>query len=587
MAEGGYDNVESSGRIRQRNRTLDWEGIDAESLRKLKQARGCKKSIVTRCQEEISQLMTDASNASKVKDKLEELHKAFEEFTRAHVTYHDRLEDLYDIEESDEYFKSVEQSQGRLAGEISRWIFSSNGTDSNNRLEGNARDGIDDIAPSDSISNVGSRADSKHSRTSRRSRSSSVRSKESTTSSVLSARAKAAAKRAMLEAEATKFEDWQALKKEELALQLKRKALELQTEIAKAQAEELAYAQVENDGGGKSITEENNTGMSSTRAQQHLTTDSARNVMNAQTDETVQREDTSILAEKTKTPNRAPDVSEFTKVDASTTPQPSSNSPDPKQSSFAPIKVKSEIYQPAHSDSTRNDAMVRQLLEAQYFQSQQLQALVQQQQQSTLALTLPQPDVPVFSGNPIEYWTFIRAFENLIDKKTTSESARLYYLVQYTSGEVQELVKSCLSMSEDSGYRTARALLQKSYGSSYKIASAYVEKLSSGPAIKAEDGEALKRFSIALTGCKNTLTEIGYLNKLENPDTLRAIVLRLPFGLRQKWRDVADNITETQNREITIADLSNFVSAKARAATHAVFGDISSQPLQSLGGSGA
>ena len=109
-------------------------------------------------------------------------------------------------------------------------------------------------------------------------------------------------------------------------------------------------------------------------------------------------------------------------------------------------------------------------------------------------------------------------------------------------------------MSEDSGYRTARTLLQKGYGSSYKIAIAYVEKLSSGPAIKAEDGEALKRFSIALTGCKNTLTEIGYLNKLENPDTLRAIVLRLSFGLRQKWRDVADNITETQNREITIAD---------------------------------
>ena len=122
-----------------------------------------------------------------MKDKLEQLHKAFEEFTRAHVAYHDRLEDLYKIEESDEYFKSVQQSQGQLAGEISRWIISSNGTDSNDRLEANVRDGIDDIAPSDSISNVGSRADSEHSQTSRCSRSSSVRSKESTTSSVLSA----------------------------------------------------------------------------------------------------------------------------------------------------------------------------------------------------------------------------------------------------------------------------------------------------------------------------------------------------------------------------------------------------------------
>ena len=50
---------------------------------------------------------------------------------------------------------------------------------------------------------------------------------------------------------------------------------------------------------------------------------------------------------------------------------------------------------------------------------------------------------------------------------------------------------------------------------------------------------------------------------------------------------VANNITESQNREITIADLSDFVSAKARVATHAIFGDISSQPLQSQGGPGA
>ena len=78
--------------------------------------------------------------------------------------------------------------------------------------------------------------------------------------------------------------------------------------------------------------------------------------------------------------------------------------------------------------------------------------------------------------------------------------------------------------------------------------------------------------------------EIGYLSKLENPDTLRLIVQRLPFGLRQRWRGVADNITETQNREISIVDLNDFVAAKARAATHAIFGDISSQPLQTHGG---
>ena len=53
---------------------------------------------------------------------------------------------------------------------------------------------------------------------------------------------------------------------------------------------------------------------------------------------------------------------------------------------------------------------------------------------------------------------------------------------------------------------------------------------------------------------------------------------RLPYGLRQKWRDVADKITETVGREIRIEDLSDFVAAKARAGTRAVFEDISNQP---------
>lgn len=206
-----------------------------------------------------------------------------------------------------------------------------------------------------------------------------------------------------------------------------------------------------------------------------------------------------------------------------------------------------------------------------------MQELIRQQQEGTLALTLPEPEVPTFNGNPTDYWSFIRAFENLIERKTRSESAQLSNLVQHTTGKVKELMKSCLAMKEEDGYREARSLLKTRYGQSYRIASAYVGKLTRGPAIKAKDGEALRRFSILLTGCKNTLKEIGYLSKIENPDTLKTIVNRLPYGLRQRWRDVADNITENVGREITIEDLSDFVTAKARAATHAIFRDISSQ----------
>ena len=52
------------------------------------------------------------------------------------------------------------------------------------------------------------------------------------------------------------------------------------------------------------------------------------------------------------------------------------------------------------------------------------------------------------------------------------------------------------------------------------------------------------------------------------------IIDRLPYGLKLKWHDVADRITETEEREITIKDVSDSVTSKARVATHAIFGTI-------------
>ena len=121
-------------------------------------------------------------------------------------------------------------------------------------------------------------------------------------------------------------------------------------------------------------------------------------------------------------------------------------------------------------------------------------------------------------------------------------------------------------MKVDIGYCEAQSLMKKRYGQSYRIASAYVDKLAKGPPIKSEDGEALRRFFTALTGTR--LKRLVISARWRTPNWL-------PFGLRQKWRDVANNITEAQDQELTIKDLSNLVTAKARAATHAIFGNLS------------
>ena len=169
-------------------------------------------------------------------------------------------------------------------------------------------------------------------------------------------------------------------------------------------------------------------------------------------------------------------------------------------------------------------------MEAQDRQSQALQRLLEQQQQGVSALTLPQLSLQVFSGDPIDYCDFVCAFEHLVERKTLSPSSHLYCLVQYTSGSVQELMKSCLTMREQEGYVEAKRLLKERYGQGYKPAAAQVKRLVEGPQLKADDGTALEQFSIQLTSCIKTLTDIGYLNKLDNPDNLKKVIESLPYG---------------------------------------------------------
>ena len=104
---------------------------------------------------------------------------------------------------------------------------------------------------------------------------------------------------------------------------------------------------------------------------------------------------------------------------------------------------------------SHQDTSFIRLMETQDRHNQALMQLVCHQQQSTAALTLLQPSMQVFNGDPIDYCDFIHAFEHLVEQKTTSSSSRLYYLVQYTCDPAQELMRSCLSMREE-GYVKAR-----------------------------------------------------------------------------------------------------------------------------------
>ena len=367
--------------------------------------------------------LTVIPNYNLVKDRFEEFKQLFKE---AHATYHSHLRDENEIKESNDYYDATVLLGKDLARDVGNRI-------SLTAIETRSLQSREELHPEDSVSNAGSRAISKSSCCLRKSSSIGFLA-NSRASSISATRTKAAAKRAVLQAEAASLESFHTHQKEELGIQQRRRPLELQTEIGKAQAEELIYAEAEPDPVGTPISLD-------PPANRPTCSESAQNSCSSE----CQLPKNELTLDNTD--NRPQNFTEVPKVSKPLNLNANSWPCD----DLKPVINKPSSLLPVKKECGLPDTFLETFLTTQSQQNSVMQQLLQLQQEIMLALTLPQPEVPTFSGDPIEYWGFIRAFQNVIESKTASDKARLYYLVQYRSGEVQELVSSCLSMKPDEG----------------------------------------------------------------------------------------------------------------------------------------
>lgn len=144
----------------------------------------------------------------------------------------------------------------------------------------------------------------------------------------------------------------------------------------------------------------------------------------------------------------------------------------------------------------------------------------------------------------------------------------MYYLQKYTAGEPQELVRSCEHMLPHRGFKEAKRLLQKHYGDELMIASAYIDKA------RSEDGKALNTYAVFLTGCRNTMEDVEFMEEMDNPTNMRIVVSKLPYKMREKWRNAAFEIKERRGHRARFADLVLFSDCQARVAMDPLFGNL-------------
>ena len=193
-------------------------------------------------------------------------------------------------------------------------------------------------------------------------------------------------------------------------------------------------------------------------------------------------------------------------------------------------------------------------------------------EQLVVTMSLPQGQVPTFSGDCTQYHTFINAFNSRISSRTSNASDLLYYLNQYLVNEPKELISGCLLMSPELGYSEAMALLKKEYGNSYVVSSAYIDKLTDWPLVRADDPSALKSLSTFLSRTMHAMQNCSDLSILDHLHNLKLIVSKLPARLQGKWRDHVNSKLTTAPK---FSDLVHFVQKASKSDNDPVFGRTS------------
>lgn len=247
----------------------------------------------------------------------------------------------------------------------------------------------------------------------------------------------------------------------------------------------------------------------------------------------------------------------------SATPQSQSSS---AQATQYPVPQRQN---PSVPMSSSQESHISKMLEN---QSELTRMLMKQQ----LLSTLPQGNIPIFDGHVLEYRSFIHSFENMIDNSRD----RLQFLIQYTRGQAQRLVKSCEYMTPYRGYQKAKKLLKNNFGNEYKISCAYLEKALSWPQMKSEDSKVLQDYAMFLRSCCNTMEDLEYMDELNTVSSMRSIALKLPYKLREKWRNKPYELQEQHNRRVRILDLVTFIERQARIAADPVFGYLQDQTVR-------
>ena len=119
------------------------------------------------------------------------------------------------------------------------------------------------------------------------------------------------------------------------------------------------------------------------------------------------------------------------------------------------------------------------------------------------------------------------------------------------------------------GYKEAKLLLERRYGNSAVISTAYVNKILDWEQVKRDNVEGLNEFAIMLRSCKNTISQVPYgVAELHNSKTMRPILRKLPYYMQDGWRRKINELKEKKGKDADFNDLVKYIKSEAKTMTN-------------------
>ena len=147
---------------------------------------------------------------------------------------------------------------------------------------------------------------------------------------------------------------------------------------------------------------------------------------------------------------------------------------------------------------------------------------------------LPPPEPIIFTGNPLEFQSWKRSFDLLIDRSFISPAEKLYYLCRYVSGEAKNCINGYLLETSDASYFDAKQRLEERFGDPFVIADSYRKKLKEWPKVN-RTGSDLVFLSDFLKQLQSAKKTNQHLDILDDCRENQMILTKLPDWVITRW----------------------------------------------------